>query len=392
MNEKQAEEIIAAYETPLYVFEESVLKKRIMYLRKNLPKEVEFCYAVKANTFVADKLMESVERYEVCSPGEIYICRDENIPYEKMVISGVYKTPEVIEELFRLKAKTLYTIESMRQYELLKELSLKYHCKTNVLLRLTSGNQFGLDEEEVREIISLRDENAEINIQGIQYFSGTQKGSLKRLKREIEYVDSFMKSITDESGFVIKELEFGPGFPVYYFQGDEFDEDAFLKGFSELLENMNYKTKIILEIGRSITASCGSYFTKVVDTKHNKGQNYAIMDGGVHQLVYFGQSMAMQYPCCEVYPKRSGGETKSWNICGCLCTGNDILVKQIPIQDFKTGDIVMFKNTGAYCMTEGMALFLSRSIPGVVIIDENDHAVCVREAMNIYEFNAPDYM
>lgn len=392
MNEKQIEEIMAVYETPLYVFEESVLKKRIAYLRENLPREVGFCYAVKANTFIADKLIESVERYEVCSPGEIYICRDENIPYEKMVISGVYKTPEVIEELFRLKAKTLYTIESMRQYELLKELSSKYHCRINVLLRLTSGNQFGLNEDEVREIIGLRDENTAVNIQGLQYFSGTQKVSLKRLKREIEYVDRFMKSITEDSGFVIKELEFGPGLPVHYFQGDGFDEGTFLKGFSELLENMDYKAQITLEMGRSIAASCGSYFTKVVDTKHSKGQNYAIMDGGVHQLVYFGQSMAMQYPCCEVYPKRSGGETKSWNLCGCLCTGNDILVKQIPLQDFDVGDIVMFKNTGAYCMTEGMALFLSRSLPGIVIIDENNQAVCVREAVNVYEFNAPDYM
>lgn len=31
-----------------------------------------------------------------------------------------------------------------------------------------------------------------------------------------------------EEGFRVKELEFGPGLPVFYFQGDGFDEVSFL--------------------------------------------------------------------------------------------------------------------------------------------------------------------
>lgn len=61
-----------------------------------------------------------------------------------------------------------------------------------------------------------------------------------------------------------------------------------------------------LELGRSIAASCGTYLTRVVDVKRNKNQNYAIVDGGMHQMVYYGQSMAMQLPDCRLFPARAG--------------------------------------------------------------------------------------
>ena len=38
--------------------------------------------------------------------------------------------------------------------------------------------------------------------------------------------------------------------------------------------------QVVLELGRSVVASCGTYLTSVVDTKTNVGSNYAIVDGG----------------------------------------------------------------------------------------------------------------
>lgn len=95
-----------------------------------------------------------------------------------------------------------------------------------------------------------------------------------------------------------------------------------------MLMNLRCKAHITLELGRSIAASCGTYLTRVVDVKHNKGQNYAILDGGIHHLVYYGQRMAMQLPPHKLYPPRLG-EAQPWNLCGSLCTVNDILVKQL---------------------------------------------------------------
>ena len=37
----------------------------------------------------------------------------------------------------------------------------------------------------------------------------------------------------------------------------------------------------------------------------NKYSKNAILDGGIHHLVYYGQTMAMKVPYYEIYPKRN---------------------------------------------------------------------------------------
>jgi len=324
MENSTIKNILENYSTPAYVFDINKLNARIEKLRNSLPEQVKFCYAIKANTFIVKEMEKCIDRFEVCSPGEYLICKENKIKPEKILISGVYKTPEVIKDMV-IDGIENFTIESMEQFKLLKKISEK--SKINVLIRITSGNQFGINQEEAEEIIKNRMEYKNLNIIGIQYFSGTQKKSIKNLKRELEYIQSFIENLKEKYNYEAEELEFGPGFPVQYFQNEEFDEDEFLKEFSNLINQMTFKGQIILEFGRSMVASCGSYITKVVDKKTNKGQNYAILDGGIHHLVYYGQSMAMKHPICSVYPKKENIEEK-WNLCGSLCTINDILVKQ----------------------------------------------------------------
>src|SRR5699024_8699171 len=112
------------------------------------------------------------------------------------------------------------------------------------------------DETEIVQLLRRRTDYPYLDIIGLQYFSGTQKVSLKRLKRELESLDAFARSLRDELGFTVRELEFGPGFPVPYFAPGEFDEYAFLEGFSELLDGLRCGAHVTLELGRSIAASC----------------------------------------------------------------------------------------------------------------------------------------
>lgn len=392
MEKQQIRELAARFSTPAYVFDIGVLKKRIGFLRDRLPKEVSLCYAVKANPFLVKEINGRVERFEVCSPGEAAICQRLGIPMEQTVVSGVYKTPSVIEELMRRTGGSgIYTVESMEQFRLLTRTAARLGVRVRLLLRLTSGNQFGLDEEAVRELVSRRDMDSCAEILGLQYYSGTQKQSLKRLKRELSSLDRFMQSLSEEIGFETGELEFGPGFPVCYF-GEAFDEEEFLAEFSSMLEQMQYRTRVTLELGRSIAANCGTYLTRVVDTKVNREQRYAIVDGGIHQLVYYGQMMAMKRPQYQFLPAEEEGERQEWNVCGSLCTVNDILVKQLPVRGLGPGGLFAFENTGAYCVTEGISLFLSRELPGVILLEENGEAVQVRDAAATDRWNTPRYI
>ena len=383
MQQELIKKIAENYDTPTYVFDIKTLKDRIKYLKSELPSKVNLCYAIKANTFIVKQIEEDVDRFEVCSNGEYEICHEKKIKEDKILISGINKDAALINKIISESNIRLFSIETMSQFESLK--NQKENVK--ILIRITSGNQFGINEEECREIIKNRREYPHIEIKGLQYFTGTQKNSIKILKKELEYMDKLIAEIEQDYGFVIEELEFGTGFPVHYFSNENFDEHAFMKEFSGILDNLKFSHKITLEIGRSIVASCGIYLTKVVDTKINKGERFAIVDGGINHLVYYGQFMAMKIPVMEIYPRRDDGETEEWNICGSLCTINDILVKKLEVSNLNVGDILVFKNTGAYCMTEGISLFLSRDLPQVLISDKNEKIEVVRKITPTFNLN-----
>lgn len=373
-----------------YVFDTEKLKKRIAYLRDSLPDNVALCYAVKANPFLSAEIVSDVERFEICSPGEGMICREMGILSEKMVISGVYKTPAYIESLVAdSEFHGIFTVESDTQYRLLLNLAQKYERTLPILIRITNDSQFGVNEEEVKEYVKNRELLPRLSILGIQYFSGTQKTSVKKLRRELEFLDAFISELQTEYGFCVGELEYGPGFPASYFQGEEIDEASYFHEFSEMLSEMKNKVAITLELGRSISYTCGDFYTFIVDKKQNHGLNYLLVDAGMHQLVYHGQFMGMKKPFVHVVGRREAAADTLYHICGSLCSMNDIIVKQMPLPDCEIGDVLCFENTGAYSVTEGIALFLSRDLPAVYIKRENEAPVLVRKPLETMEWNKP---
>lgn len=391
MEKSLEKKLINEVSTPFYVFDINVLRDRIDYLNSMMPENVHLCYAMKANPFVVKEIDEIIEKYEICSYGEWNIAKKMGVSDSKMVISGVYKDEISIEDILNnYKNGEVFTIESLNQIELLNKLTKEKKKVINIILRLTSGNQFGMCEEEIIEILENRAKYEYLNIMGIQYFSGTQKKLSKRIIKELEYVDEFVLNLKNNLGFVVEELEFGPGFPVVYFETEQdFDEQTYLMEIADKIKNMKYQGHITMELGRSIVASCGSYYTKVVDKKTNKEGNFAILDGGMNHLVYYGQMMAMKKPMLDILPKREDKILENWNLVGALCTINDLIVKQLPVSNLEIGDIFVFKNTGAYSMTEGISLFLSRDLPKVVFVQGGEMKI-VRENINTYKFNMPN--
>ena len=91
MDKPILERILREYKTPLYCFDIIELQQRISQLRQQLPAKVKMCYAAKANTFILKEIEQDIDYYEICSPGELDICRHLDIPLNKVVLSGVYK-------------------------------------------------------------------------------------------------------------------------------------------------------------------------------------------------------------------------------------------------------------------------------------------------------------
>ena len=394
MTDTELLDLARTFGTPLYLFDERSLRSRVETITQACPDRTELCFAIKANPFVVPQMATLVPRLEVCSPGELSICESCDIDPDSIVVSGVYKDPVLMDELVAApKLPHRFTIESLGQLELLHGLAVRHARIVPVLIRLTSGNQFGIDAETLREVIDARERYPNLAIKGVQFFSGTQKSGPRRIVREIERLDEMLGRLELEYGWRAEELEYGPGLPVAYFSDDAFDEQALLDAMGTALANLRFPGKVTLEVGRSLVAACGTYLTRVVDTKCNRGQRYAIVDGGIHHLVYYGQSMAMRQPPCRILQDGSGDggaecET-TWNVFGSLCTVNDILAKQLPLAGLEPGRIIAFEQVGAYSRTEGISLFLSRDLPAVVTVGIDGAPRLSRAAVPTHPFNTP---
>lgn len=384
-------ELAETYGTPLYVYDLREVRRSVGELRDALPEGVRLCYAAKANTFVLREMASLVERVEVCSPGEYRICRRLGVAGGKLVVSGVHKDePTVAAAVGPDGGGAVVTIESESQLALVDRLARERGTRVRALLRVSSGNQFGMDAELVARIVSSHVRDAGrygVRPVGIQYFSGTQKVLARRMRTEVRRLDDFVGRLRDSCGWEAEEVEYGPGLPVAYFDPESLDDAALLGELSQALSDMRFSGRVTLEVGRRLAASCGTYLTRVVDAKVTRGQRYAIVDGGMNQLAYYGQSMAMRRPPCRLLGAPDEAPL-DWNVCGSLCTVNDIIAKQLPLAGLREGSVIAFERAGAYCATEGMALFLSRDLPRVVFLDD-DGPRLVRDAVAVDPLNAP---
>ena len=374
--------------TPSYVFDLDKMKGFVKKVQSCLGESVQLCYAMKANPFLTGPMMEVVSSFEVCSPGEFRICERVGVPMERIVLSGVYKNPEDVEYvLSAYGGRGMYTVESLQHLQILNDTAVKLGMKIAVLIRVTSGNQFGVDEEDIRKMVSDRGNYPGIEIEGLQFYLGTQKRELSQMKTELEHLDEFIGELKEVNGFETRVLEYGPGFFVPYFKKDKSEDvEDVLGEFKELLECLKFKGKVVLEMGRFLAATCGYYVTSIVDMKVNKDQPYVIMDGGINHLNYYGQVMAMKQPYCVQLDaegnEKTEDEAEAWNLCGALCTVSDVVVKRFPLHKPQIHDILVFERVGAYSVTEGIYLFLSRPLPRIYFWTEEGGLRMVREGVH----------
>ena len=390
MNEEKLRELAVSLDTPSYVFDTDILTERARWIADTI-RPAKLCFAMKANPFLVKVLDGYVERYEVCSPGEFHICVQNGLDMKKIVLSGVNKEYEDV--LYAMEQGVVhYTAESRGQFYLVSRCAEELDRHVEILLRVTSGNQFGMSEEDVRHLIRERDKYPYVNIRGLQYFTGTQKKVIKKIAAEVEYIEDLIRRLAEEEGFVTRELEFGPGLGVPYFMKDDFAEDcSLLESFMELFrEKRPYE--VTFEMGRYLTASCGYYMTKIMDQKRNDAVNVCIVDGGINHVNYYGQNMAMKTPILSYFPQHPLEQEKEeeWTVYGSLCTVADILLKKLPLCDARVGDYLVFHNIGAYSVTEGIYLFLSRRMPKIYLYGKTTGERLIREAVETWKWNTED--
>lgn len=381
--------------TPAFIFDIDKLLHRTLIIKSILAaqekRHCSLCYAMKANPFLIAPLGEVLDKFEVCSPGELSICINRKVDSKKIVFSGVNKRRKEIETALKYGVET-FTVESKQQLDLLRHCAKNHGRTIAVLLRITSGNQFGMDWDMVRQVILHREKFPELNIRGIQYYSGTQK-RLEKTAAEIDLLHGYVKQLK-EAGYQPDVLEYGPGLGVDYFGTEEEGWVEKLLQLNSLLNQFSGDIHLVLEMGRFLAADCGRYLTKVVDWKRNEGKNYCLVDGGIHHVNYYGQVMGARKPPITHLREQNGSFQKAapdigaekWNICGSLCTSADVLARNLEIAQPGQNDFFLFEQIGAYSVTEGIYLFLSRDLPKIFFW-QDENLDLIRDSHETWEWN-----
>lgn len=364
--------------TPAFLFDEGALKERLHEIDQLLnkgrkeTKRIHICYAAKANPFLLTAAAEIADRLEICSQGEMDIVHALSINGEKVLYSGVSKNAEDIRKAI-LQGMRHATAESLRHLDLLQQEASRAGVMLTVLLRLSSGAQFGMTKADIEKALAEREKYTALQLEGIHFFRGTQRGKIKQQEEELMMLEEFIKKLRENYKLPLPKLEYGPGLPVPYFEGEDFSDT--LRPLKELLPALlraSEWAEMTVEMGRFFAASCGTYLTAVTDLKDAENAHIAILDGGIHQLTYAGQMMGMKIPRLSL-PYRGGAEEPAkqhYMLCGSLCTTSDVLVRDVELPCLQVGDVLAFENVGAYTVTEGIGLFLSHALPSIYLYEK----------------------
>lgn len=406
--------IASEYGTPAFVFDFDEVNKRAIAI-KNIMNEgatspIKLCFSIKANPFLIPALINTVDYFEVCSPGELAICKDYHVPSGKIIYSGVHKEIEDIREAVCYEpdyrggflSVAFITAESLRHFEMINRVASTEQVNVKLLPRLSSKNQFGMSEQDIETIISTCKNNIWVSIEGLHYFAGTQRTKLKHQKEELGELKNLLLELRSKYKLPLSHFEYGPGLSYPYFYGDDFSDTLSpIKELSPDLWDFSKYSDLTVEMGRFLASSCGTYLTSVCDIKSSYDHNWCILDGGINHVNYIGQMMGLKCPKCkilkasseeivsfedEVAYKAALESNKKWTMCGSLCSVNDILVRDFPGGQLEIGDVIALENIGAYSVTEGIYLFLSRDLPIIITVD-SDKIALVRETKNTWKFN-----
>ena len=393
MNRDKLRELSAQAGTPAYIFDLGEFERRAATVQRYFDGRLGMCFSIKANPFLLKYLPDAFDRIEVCSPGELTVCERLGADMSKVIFSGVNKTRPDVERAADDRVG-VFTAESMLHLELINDAALRRDTVFELLLRVTDvkgGSQFGIDEAAGLDLIKNRAAYPGVKIVGLHYFTGTGKKKPKLIERELDYLIDLLGRIRSDLGFTVERVEYGTGLAVDYFDenADALEEER-LAAITPKLHELADCCELTVEMGRFFAAPCGYYLTKVVDVKTNAGINYAIVDGGLHQLKYDGQLQGMQIPVIwQLGENADAAEAQPWNICGSLCTTADVLVRSCELKELKIGDVLAFCRTGAYSCMEGMSIFLSRDLPAIALYSEDKGLELVREPLRADRLNTP---
>jgi diaminopimelate decarboxylase len=384
-------ELAGQYGTPTYVYDGDHLATTFTELAGHLHPALEVFYSLKANPNrgVYDVLHAAGARAEVCSLAELRLVLAAGTDPGDVIFLGPGKS---VEEIDACVAAGIHAVvcESLDELELIDRAARDRGARQRVLLRinpaysvagsrLTMGGkprQFGIDEAVALAAGPEIVRHEHLDVTGVQVYLGTRILDADVVVKNTAYVLELAGRMAAATGIILDTVDIGGGLGVAYFDGEtDLDIALLAKGLNPLIEEFTAAqpgVRLIMESGRYLTATCGTYLTRVRYVKESMGARFAIADGGTNHhmaAVGIGSFVKRNFPLSVLGRSPGGSEdTEPWTVAGPLCTPNDTIAKNVALPALHAGDLIGVHRSGAYGPSASPVYFLSHGHPAEVIV------------------------
>ena len=320
---------------------------------------------------------------------------------EHVYFHGNNKTRDEIELGVKLGVGR-FVVDNFCELNVLNSISKSYNKVQKIYLRITPGieahtheyiktgqldSKFGfpLIEESIIHVVNevLKLENIELT--GIHCHRGSQIFDLQPFKDDAKIMVTLANNIYKKTGHLIKEIDFGGGFGIYYTKEDkpkEIEEycSAILDTAEKVCEELNFPRPVFsIEPGRSLIGNAGTTLYTIGAIKEIENiRKYVCVDGGMADNIRPALYNA-KYECL-IANRVLGDKFEDVTIAGKCCESGDILIDNIRLNEPKTGDILAVLSTGAYGYS--MASNYNRIPRAAVVMVSNGKSklACKRES------------
>jgi diaminopimelate decarboxylase len=361
--------------TPVYVYSADAFLEPLKELQKGLaPVDHVVCYAVKANSNIAiiRLLSRAGAGVDLVSGGELFRAGLAGVPADRVVLSGVGKTPGEMMRALEYDGGGIFSfnVESTSELAVLNAVAQSVNKRARVALRfnpdvnpkthpyISTGlkkNKFGMSRDEVLGVAQYLRELPGIDLRGISIHIGSQLLSLSPLGDAFGRLRSLIAELEPLLPAPLEFVDLGGGVGISY-NGENPPPvraytDLILKHFGPRA-GLPRSLKILIEPGRLLSGNSGALVTEVLYRKERPQKDFVIVDAAMNDLL----RPALYGSYHEIVPLRSraSGSARSRNtdIVGPVCETGDCFAsdRKLPVS-IAQGDLLAILSAGAYGFT-----------------------------------------